>query len=164
MKINLANGKNQTLPWVNVLKGIAILMVLIVHSTQRFELPFILNEACKFGQMGCQIFFVISAFCIYMSYERHKESIGGFYKRRFITVAPGYWLTIIFNIAAVLLIVYIYGYSRRAQYFTVENVSANFLLLNGLCIGKANNYIKGRLVYRNYSNTLFPFSFFSLLL
>ena len=88
-------------------------MVLLVHSTHRFELPVLLDEVCKFGQMGCQIFFVTSAFCISMSYEKRKESIGSFYMRRFVSVAPGYWITIVLNLVTVLITIAIYGYSQR---------------------------------------------------
>lgn len=133
--------KTQSQPWVNVFKGIAILMVLVVHSTHRFELPVLVNEVCKFGQMGCQVFFVISAFCISMSYDRRKEPVCSFYKRRFISIAPGYWITIALNIITVLLTIAVFGYSRRWQNFTFLNVSENFLLLNGFSIGRANNYI-----------------------
>ena len=46
---------------VDFLKGIAILAVIIVHIAQTFILPLIVSNIAKLGQLGCQLFFVISA-------------------------------------------------------------------------------------------------------
>lgn len=55
-------------PLVDIFKGIAIIMVIIVHSAQTFELPEGINYIPKFGQMGCQIFFLLSSFTMIYSF------------------------------------------------------------------------------------------------
>lgn len=41
---------------ITAYKGIAIMMVIMVHSYIRFDIPNSLSFITRFGQMGCQIF------------------------------------------------------------------------------------------------------------
>lgn len=66
-------------PLVDIFKGIAIIMVILVHSAQTFELPGGINYIPRFGQMGCQIFFLLSSFTMAynlggVNYSYKKES------------------------------------------------------------------------------------------
>lgn len=58
---------------IDFFKGIAIIMILLAHSTQRIEGLNLVNQLFSFGQMGCQIFFLISGYTISLSWKRYKE-------------------------------------------------------------------------------------------
>lgn len=93
-------------PLVDIFKGIAIIMVIIVHSAQTFELPEGINYIPKFGQMGCQIFFLLSSFTMIYSF------CGGgklFFVKRIKRLLPGYWSIIIFNFILTFSIITISG-------------------------------------------------------
>ena len=42
---------------VDLFKGVAIIMIIIVHSAQIYNLPDFVKSITNFGQMGCQMFF-----------------------------------------------------------------------------------------------------------
>ncbi|MEZ5902531.1 MAG: acyltransferase family protein [Alphaproteobacteria bacterium] len=69
---------------IQVLRGIAVLFVLLYH----FQAPFFQN-----GYLGVDIFFVISGFLMAKLYDR--GSIADFYKRRIDRLLPAYAVTII---------------------------------------------------------------------
>ena len=60
----MANNNMRRNLVVDYFKGIAILMVVLVHSEQTFELPEGINYIPRLGQLGCQIFFLLSCFTI----------------------------------------------------------------------------------------------------
>lgn len=81
---------------IDILKGIAMLMVVLVHFNQSFPVNNV--SLFRFGQMGCQIFFVVSGFGIAKSFEKAiannsltKASMS-FYYTRFLNIAPAYYL------------------------------------------------------------------------
>lgn len=83
-------------PTVSFLRGLAIIGVVLVHTTLRFEgMAAILRSMLSFGQMGCQIFFLLSAYCLCLSNTGKGISLFTFYKRRFLSMAPAYWSAII---------------------------------------------------------------------
>lgn len=62
-------------PLVDIFKGIAIIMVILVHSAQTFELPKGINYILNFGQMGCQIFFLLSSFTMIYNFRGGGKNI-----------------------------------------------------------------------------------------
>ena len=62
-------------PLVDIFKGIAIMMVILVHSAQTFGLPEGVNYIPKLGQLGCQIFFLLSSFTIIYSFRGVNYSL-----------------------------------------------------------------------------------------
>lgn len=97
---NLKDSANQTLLYyesLDFLKGIAILMVIIVHTSQRVNMTQGYSNIAMLGQLGCQMFFVISGFSLSSSFA-HNHSLGRFYWNRFISIAPGYYIAIIISI------------------------------------------------------------------
>ena len=56
---------NNRLKSLDILKGIAITMVVLVHYNQSYANNI---NAFKFGQMGCQVFFVLSGFSVTSSF------------------------------------------------------------------------------------------------
>ena len=93
----IADGTHK-LQYIDILRGIAILGVIAVHSGQQIENLFpIVRSISNYGQLGVQLFFVASALtlCLSMS-ERNEKSPFNFYVRRFFRIAPIYYLAIIF--------------------------------------------------------------------
>ena len=80
------------------LRGIAIIGVIGVHSSQYFHSKIgLLDSAFGFGAKGVQLFYFISALTMcYMWKQREGESnpIKKFYIRRFFRIAPLFWLAI----------------------------------------------------------------------
>lgn len=87
-------GKLYRFQSIDILKCLAILMVLTVHQGQMFK-NCGLYEFSKLGQLGCQCFFVISGFTLCQSWDTRKSTKRQFFQKRFKAIAPGYWFDIL---------------------------------------------------------------------
>ncbi len=134
--------KQKYLLTIDIVKGIAIWMVILVHSRQTF-----LNLApwlriFDIGQMGCQMFFVVSGLTSMMSYER-LQSCGKFYRKRIEAIIPGWWAAIflIYILNSISLAVsgniIRFGANRKPL-----SILCNLLLLHGL-LPFCNNNVYG---------------------
>ncbi|MCQ2440664.1 MAG: acyltransferase, partial [Clostridia bacterium] len=131
---------------IDIIKGIAMIMVILVHYQQNFEI-------CKwftFFRMGCPIFFVASGFGImclinkkYSGYLS-KKNIGNFYFSRLKALAPGWYVAfiIIFAVNTITLFAFgstlTFGSNRGAV-----SIIANLLFLQGLIPFCNNNVMPG---------------------
>ena len=89
--------------YIDSLRGIAILLVILVHVSYlpgvKNNLPELLVNFANNGQYGVQLFFIGSAFTLFMS---HQNRIGevhanrNFFIRRFFRIAPMYYLAILY--------------------------------------------------------------------
>jgi len=83
---------------LDFLRGIAILGVIFVHTSQRFPShsdPF--DFLFGLGRFGVQLFYLISAFTMCYMWEQRKSEpkrIYKFYLRRVLRIAPLFWLAI----------------------------------------------------------------------
>lgn len=117
-----------------------MLMVLMVHTAQIVYFPF--PNIAQFGQMGCQIFLILSAYMLCDTYFRKKPSYKTFIKHRFARLASGYWIAITLYILLVGLSFLILNYNYfNKVYVTPLNIIINVLLLNGLAPTHANNHL-----------------------
>ncbi len=103
--------KNNRLPFIDSLRGLAALYVFVFHIVRAPEFhlplpkwirPFIFN-----GSSGVALFFILSGFTL--SYTLHnkikdRNSYKKFYIRRFFRIAPLYYSMLIFFIILVLII------------------------------------------------------------
>jgi peptidoglycan/LPS O-acetylase OafA/YrhL len=122
------------LAYIDALRGIAILMVVIVHTSQQVKnLPSWVASLSAQGMYGVQLFFLISGFSIFLSFDRRsgseKKPLLNFFIRRFFRIAPLFYCAIIFNLI-------IYGFGPRywlgdASEVTWANIIANFTFING---------------------------------
>jgi peptidoglycan/LPS O-acetylase OafA/YrhL len=130
------------LPFIDTLRGIAILLVIWIHHGQGFRgLPAV-QVVSGFGQMGVQLFFVASAYTLCLSTDgRRFESkpVRKFYIRRFFRIAPLYYLGIGLY-AAVAYIQFRFGGIDRLANYSARNVLANVTFLHGF-IPSANNSV-----------------------
>lgn len=72
---------DKRLDYIDGLRGMAALMVIIVHSANFIDvgvLPNTILNWLKLGRYGVQIFYIISAFTIMMSIEKLQIRGGGY--------------------------------------------------------------------------------------
>lgn len=88
--------------YIDSLRAFAILLVIMVHSSQRFGITCIgkLDGALGCGMYGVQMFFIASAFTLFLSYKNRqaieKHYMLNFFIRRFFRIAPLYYIGIIY--------------------------------------------------------------------
>jgi peptidoglycan/LPS O-acetylase OafA/YrhL len=91
------------LPWIDALRGLAIFSVLIYHTSQHLEgLPFLLKAVSSQGARGVQLFYLVSAFTLFLSLDNRKKSerhpLINFFIRRFFRIAPLFYCAIAFYV------------------------------------------------------------------
>lgn len=84
--------------YIDILRGLAILGVVAVHSSQHVEgLNILVASIFNCGQLGVQLFFVASAITLCLSgAQRSEKSPVNFYIRRFFRIAPLFYAAILF--------------------------------------------------------------------
>lgn len=74
--------------------GVAILLVALFHSSI-IQMNEGISMLCFLGDMGVDLFFIISGFGIYFTYQK-KPSIFSFYKKRALRIVPIWMITNLF--------------------------------------------------------------------
>src|SRR4030088_3596129 len=87
--------------WIDFGRGIAILLVIMVHTGQSFASSNLLRSFTESGMMGVQLFFILSAITLFNSYNNRYEKDGTdrnkyFFIRRFFRIAPLYYFFAVF--------------------------------------------------------------------
>lgn len=126
---------------IDLYKGIAIIMVILVHSTQRFANLSNVFQIFNVGQFGCQIFFVLSGYLSMKSCEQDKNR---FYRKKFCAIAPGYYLLILITVILDALVRLV----TNGEHDLGKNTSGiailcNVLFLNGILPFCYNNVVGG---------------------
>lgn len=136
------------LTFIDASRGIAILMVILVHTAQSIDgVNASVMRMVMYGQMGVQLFFVVSAYTLCLSwYARRAEPapIASFYVRRFFRIAPLYWLGIpLYAVAGGASIWHATGSFAVPQQYSPVNVVVNLLLLHGFYPPANNTIVPG---------------------
>lgn len=122
--------------YIDSLRGIAILMVIIVHIQSYFKLPTtiyfpdILDRVIYNMRIGVSLFFIVSAFTLTISHARRKTEKNAtlkFFIRRFFRIAPTYYLAILIIFGSICIQIPEYFQVTRSFWFY-----SNFLFLNTL--------------------------------
>jgi peptidoglycan/LPS O-acetylase OafA/YrhL len=98
--------KEYHLPFIDGIRGVAVLLVLMVHTSQHLgndhpgAFYFKFSElAVNFGARGVQLFFIISAFTLFNSsryrFKSEKNPKIAFYIRRFFRIFPLWSIVVI---------------------------------------------------------------------
>jgi peptidoglycan/LPS O-acetylase OafA/YrhL len=83
------------LSFLDTLRGLAIIGVVAVHTTQ--SIPNQFDSVISLGRFGVQLFFLVSAYTMCMMWDYREGESGRvikFYIRRMVRVAPLFWLAI----------------------------------------------------------------------
>ena len=136
--------KTTKLNYIDQLRGIAILLVIICHVSQsQIDLNSLSRVIFDFGKMGVQLFFFLSAYTLCLSMDSRKEQyfIRNFYIRRYFRIAPLYYLGIfIYFLVSTSPFLNHYIVVSNDKSYTTLNILSNFLLIHGV-IPSANNSI-----------------------
>ena len=133
----------EKLPQVDLFKGIAIFMIVLTHSAHPFSLPIWATWLPRFGQMGCQIFLVLSAFTLCLSYERKRPRYLSFVKTRFLRLALEYWCVLLLNTLIAGISILATGENALGTDLNPKHILINALLLHGLVPAANNSVIRG---------------------
>src|SRR6187551_2602544 len=131
-----STDRQQNLEFVDALRGVAILMVIITHvSPATPDVSGLMSNLCSYGRMGVQLFFVLSAFTLCLTYANRTNdpySVSKFYIRRYLRISPMYYCGILFYTGLAIV-------ERGIESVSYTNVGWHFLLLHGLNMGAFNN-------------------------
>lgn len=137
---------NRRLLSLDIIKGIAMIMVILVHYEQSFGLC----SWFAYLQMGCPIFFVASGFNIMCLIHRqfggclNRQNIRAFYYSRYKALAPAWYLAflIIFTVNTIILAPFgkslSFGKNRG-----LRSMVCNLLFLHGFLPFCNNNVMPG---------------------
>lgn len=140
MEKEIQNG-NQKINSINFCKGIAILMIIIVHSAQRFILPDWAKFITSFCQFGCQWFFLISAFTLCLSYSIKKPKYFKFILSCIKKIWFPYVCTIVLTGLLTIISILLTEINHIGSSINIIDIIINVFLLNGLFPNTANNLV-----------------------
>jgi len=128
------------LTYINAVRGIAITMVVLLHVAQGVKgLPETFTYLSSKGSFGVQLFFIASAFTLFLSYSRKSISdeqftVRNFFIRRLFRISPMYYLAaLVYGVICYYLPEYNDGHPLK-----VGNVILNMLYLNTFIPGSIN--------------------------
>jgi len=90
------------LKYIDALRGVAVLLVVITHCGQfgTNDYGYILTTTISKAEYGVQLFFIISAFTLFLSFNyrssKEKSPHINFFIRRFFRIAPMFYLAIFY--------------------------------------------------------------------
>jgi peptidoglycan/LPS O-acetylase OafA/YrhL len=138
----MAEKKNYD--FVDALRGWAILAVIMYHvNIWAYPSVAFLRDIFNKGNHGVQLFFIVSAFTLFLSFHsRHqyeKEPLRNFFIRRLFRIVPLFYAAIIFYFV-------IYGFSKRP--FTtgapgIFDMITTVLFINGWYPTSINSVVPG---------------------
>lgn len=133
MNTNLPTSSGRIrLDYIDALRGIAALMVVVCHSLQvdaSLPLSETIQRTLETFKYGVQLFFVISALTIFYSLYSSDTSTYNFFIRRFFRIAPLYFV-------AIVTYSLLYGADPKG-------VVMNFLFLHGFSPQYINSIVPG---------------------
>ena len=130
---------------VDAIRGVAILMVIMVHAAQSYDLVGnAFDLLARYGQMGVQLFFVASAYTLCLSADRRGDESRPLLKyaiRRFFRIAPLYYVGIgVYYVVAQQAWFADNHHVASVSAYTPLNVLANVFFVHGFH-APANNVI-----------------------
>lgn len=136
---------NSKLKSLDILKGIAMIMIIIVH-TRHFTLKDMtgMRQLINYGQTGVELFFLISGIALNYSWNRFaaESNVSASFKQRYVSfilsrylrLAPGFLIILIINLFLNIIFIDFLGISPG--FIMNRNplgIIANILFFHGLC-------------------------------
>src|SRR5579872_549875 len=117
--------RNQSL---DLLRGVAILLVLLVHCAQMTTsiIPGLESFALKYAELGVQLFFIVSGYTMMLTYGDRVDfaAISSFYIRRAFRIVPLFWVAIVFYVVITK--------GEGVKFWAPDGISAKDVLLTAL--------------------------------
>lgn len=143
------DAKGGSLAYIDMLRGLAILGVLLVHSTLGMptvgleKLPMHIEYLLCAGKHGVSLFFVVSAFTltrsIHIRIDKEHMPIRKYFLRRFFRIAPAYYFVLIITF---FMGIGMPGYaSSQDATLTWPSFAAHLLFVNGFFPYYANDFL-----------------------
>ena len=138
---------DRKLDYIDIARGIAILMVMLVHTSQAVNgVSQLVGDIDRYGQMGVQLFFVASAYTLCFSSVKRadeQQALVSFLIRRFFRIAPLYYVAMIsyfllesnMHILALIKMPY--------SLYNFQTIAANILFIHGFLPSANNNIVPG---------------------
>ena len=140
-------GSDEKLDYIDIVRGIAILMVILVHTSQAVNgVSQLVGDINRYGQMGVQLFFVASAYTLCFSrIKRSKEQqpLRSFWIRRFFRIAPLYYVAIIGYFLLESNMHILDRIKMSYSLYNFETITANILFVHGFVPAANNNIVPG---------------------
>lgn len=129
---------------ISAIKGIAILMIIAVHSAQYFPhlyRPILYGSI--YGQMGTQIFFITAGFLLGLHVDNNKESWILYLKRKYFKFVEPFLVAVILYFC-LTFVCEIFGISNvYSPRYTFFNIITNILLLQQINFKGYNSIVPG---------------------
>ncbi|HEY4318276.1 MAG TPA: acyltransferase [Herbaspirillum sp.] len=93
--------------YIDALRGYAVLLVIFGHVTQLMSFQGILASLFQKTALGVQLFYVVSALTLTMSWHSKQDGVFNFFIRRIFRIGPLFWLAIVFYLT-------LYGFGERS--------------------------------------------------
>ncbi len=110
------SGRERIIPELDGLRGLAILLVLLVHLQPTAAVPLYLQNILSLGWSGVDLFFVLSGFLITGILLRSRDAanyFSSFYARRILRIFPLYLIFVATLFHVVLPLAHHFGYLQN---------------------------------------------------
>lgn len=139
------NNSKRKLDEMQILKGFAVILVVLVHSPQMIDgINMVIEQITRLGRWGCQLYFVISGFLITLSWESENPSLKKYYTNRVVTIVPAYYIAIAGYLSFNKLL---NRYTSIGFFYNIKSdwvsILSNVLLLHGLNRNAFNFVVPG---------------------
>ncbi|ASU36714.1 acyltransferase family protein [Mucilaginibacter xinganensis] len=140
--------RSHKLQFIDNLRALAILLVIFHHVGEAFPDADYLRIISKWGKLGVQLFFVMSAFTLCYTGSKlplNRKAAVAFYIKRLFRIAPMYYLAIIGYYYVAKITSNIAGAKSLGDIvsYTKWNVLSNVLFLHGLYPPGNNSIVPG---------------------
>lgn len=152
--------------YIDALRGLAIIGVLLAHVSEYSNITYPswlqVITAVDVGPRGVQLFYVVSAFTLCLSFSKRKNSenhpLRNFYIRRFFRIAPLFYLAVAYYL---LQQEFLY---RVPIHFSALNIITTLTFTNGISSAWINNIVFGgwSIAIEAAFYLLFPLLFYAL--
>jgi peptidoglycan/LPS O-acetylase OafA/YrhL len=132
----------QRFEYLDALRGIAILGVVLVHSAILSRQEGLYGIIGFTGQRGVQLFYMVSAFTIFLSLDSGRTEHfrwSNFFIRRFCRIAPLFYLAIIANLLLNGLVIQVQPHVELSKI----DILSGFLFVHWLLPNAINNVAMG---------------------
>jgi peptidoglycan/LPS O-acetylase OafA/YrhL len=135
--------------YIDSLRGLAILLVFLLHCGHMIGTPYFGETALKFidnGKLGVLLFFTVSAYTLTLSMQSRTNEIHwvrNFFIRRFFRIAPLYWLALLFYTFTKVTGTHLLLTGHSANPVDPGKFFSNLFFVHGFRAEWINSYVPG---------------------